>query len=154
MTAILTHPAAYVLAWSLAWGLLSDLFGSDRGPERVQPAAVQTAMERIASLGQHEATRATYAAGGWAPLWDAGERRALAGRLREAPADGLDPETIGADRAETALARMDRARARWASLDEDARDSLPDPRAEAIARADLYLTDALFRLADGLVVAS
>ena len=51
MTAILTHPAAYVLAWSLAWGLLSDLFGSDRGPERVQPAAVQTAMERIASLG-------------------------------------------------------------------------------------------------------
>lgn len=150
MTAILTHPAAFLLAWSLAWGLFSDLFGTDRGPERVQAAAIQTAMQRVAPLGQHEATRATYAANGWVPLWDADERRALAARLREAPADGLDPSAIGADDAETALARMDRVRSRWASLNDEARDSLPDPRAEAHARADLHLTDALFRLADAL----
>ncbi|MEM1054876.1 MAG: L,D-transpeptidase family protein [Bacteroidota bacterium] len=152
MTAIRlsSHPLALVLAWSLAWGLFSDLFGGDKGPARVEAEAVREAVERVAGIGQHEGTRALYASRDWAPLWNADERRALSARLATVAKDGIDPASIGADDARNELARWEGARTEYARLGAEAREVTPDPRPLAVARADVRLTDALFRLADAL----
>ena len=59
---LLSHPLALLLAWSLGWGILSDLFGGDKGPARVEAEAVRQSLEQVAALGEHEATADLYAA--------------------------------------------------------------------------------------------
>lgn len=147
MFGLLSHPLAFVLAWSLAWGIFSDLFG-DKGPERVNEDAVRQSVEAAIPLGEHVATRAIYARRDWAPLWDADERRALSRRLATVADEGI--EAIGEDEARAELARWEGVRDEWARLDAEAREAATDPRPQALARADVRLTDAMLRLAEAL----
>ncbi|MEM6328297.1 MAG: L,D-transpeptidase family protein [Bacteroidota bacterium] len=151
MSGLAASPFALVLAWSLAWGLFSDLFGSrDDRPERVATEAVQERLERVVDVAQHEATRALYEARDYQPLWTAEERRALLQRLATVADDGIHPSEVGADAARLELARWEGVRDEYVRLGAEARDTTPDPRPDALARTDVRITDALLRLGEAL----
>ena len=132
----------------VGWGFFDRLF--DRGPSAPEAAAVSQALASAlaGSPALHPATAALYDR---APLWTApAQRRAAASVLASAPLDGIDAGSVHADVARRAVAVLDAADRRWASLDDDARDTLADPRPALAAAADVALSDAALRLGDAL----
>ena len=142
-------PLVFLLAWSLGWGLFDGLF-RDKGPAPIDADAVRASVERAVPLAEHPETRALYSSRDWKPLWSAAERRDLLVRLDEIVDDGIEPESVGAIKARDASARFTHVYEAWKGLDDDGRDSTRDPRPLALARADVRLTDALFRATDRL----
>lgn len=145
-----------VLGLLLGSGFFGSLFGRAEAPA-VSPDAVAAVLDarlagmdslgRVLVAGQrvalHPATLLRYVEG--EPLWtEAEDRAALAGRLAEAPLDGLPRPQVHAD----AVARL-RAALADAAPPEGANED--DPRPTLLADLDLLLTDGLLRYADALL---
>ncbi len=146
MSRLFVHPLLVaVLAWSLGWGIFDGWFG-DKGPAQIQRAALQEAVERLASGDARE----VYEAGEFNTLWSPEERRTLAARLALASGDAVAPESIGADDATDAIAQWDGTQQEWNSLSDDEREVTADPRPLALARADVRITEALLMYGEAL----
>ncbi|OZC02802.1 L,D-transpeptidase family protein [Rubricoccus marinus] len=149
MSRLVVHPVLVaVLAWSLGWGIFDGLFG-DKGPEQIAASDVQESIQALAVAASDEVGD-LYAAREYVSLWGSEERSALMARLSAASGDGIAPETIGVDDARDALAMWEGTRQEWAALDDETREATPDPRPQALARADVRLTEAVLQLGDKL----
>ena len=134
---------------AIGWGIFGNLFGSD-APEAPALDAVREAISmRAAAMETHAQTASVYQSG--ALLWGDPTSRVRIARLLDGSAsDGVRPHEVHADQIATLRRALRLAEDQWAALDEEARDTLADPRPGRLAALDLALTDGVFRLGDAL----
>lgn len=142
-------PILSLLLAAIGWGLFGNLFGSDAPQAPDQDLLRDAITTRLSAMETHAETADLYESG--ALIWAEPSSRAAVARLLDRSAsDGILPSQVHADDISSLERALRVAEGRWTALDDEARDTLADPRPGRLAALDLALTDGVLRMGDAL----